>query len=135
MYKNILVPLAPDHGAGFEASLGIARALLEPGGKITALSVIEAIPSYVAPYLPEDHGETAREAIHADMMADLAGAEDVTLEVVSGHPARAILDTAADQEIDCIVIASHRPGVMDYFIGSTAAHVVRHARCSVHVLR
>ncbi|WP_170501927.1 universal stress protein, partial [Ruegeria atlantica] len=37
--------------------------------------------------------------------------------------------------IDCIVLASHKPGMKDFFLGSTAALVVRHARCSVHVLR
>jgi nucleotide-binding universal stress UspA family protein len=33
------------------------------------------------------------------------------------------------------VIASHRPGMADLLIGSTAAQVVRHAPCAVHVLR
>ena len=36
---------------------------------------------------------------------------------------------------DLLIIASHRPGLQDYFLGSTAAHVVRHAACSVHVIR
>jgi universal stress protein F len=33
------------------------------------------------------------------------------------------------------VIASHRPGIQDYFLGSTASRVVRHANCTVHVMR
>ena len=32
-------------------------------------------------------------------------------------------------------IASHQPGLQDYFLGSTAAKVVRHATCSVLVMR
>ena len=33
------------------------------------------------------------------------------------------------------MIASHKPGFSDYFIGSTAARIVRHAQCSVLVTR
>ncbi|MBT8411941.1 MAG: universal stress protein, partial [Octadecabacter sp.] len=44
-------------------------------------------------------------------------------------------DFATDNSIDCIIMASHQPGLEDYFLGSTAARVVRHAKCSVHVIR
>jgi len=33
------------------------------------------------------------------------------------------------------MIASHKPGMSDYFIGSTAARVVRHAQVSVLIDR
>ena len=55
--------------------------------------------------------------------------------VIVGHSANGILDYAEKNEIDCIIVASHRPGYQDYFLGSTAARVVRHATCAVHVLR
>ena len=50
MYKNILVPVAFETGRDTMKSIEIAEALGEKGGKITALHVIEEIPSYVAPY-------------------------------------------------------------------------------------
>ena len=34
-----------------------------------------------------------------------------------------------------IMIASHKPGMSDYFIGSTASRVVRHSPVSVLVSR
>ena len=46
-----------------------------------------------------------------------------------------IIDFATSSGIDCIVIGSHRPGLSDYFLGSTASRVVRHAPCAVHVFR
>ena len=55
--------------------------------------------------------------------------------VVHGHAGGSIVDYATKHGCDCIVIASHRPGVEDYLLGSTAARVVRHAACSVHVMR
>ncbi len=65
-------------------------------------------------------------------MAGEIGAEH---EVRIGHTSTTILDYAADLGADLIVLASHRPGIEDYFLGSTAARVVRHATCSVLVSR
>ncbi len=36
---------------------------------------------------------------------------------------------------DLIVICSRRPRVSTYLMGSNAANIVRHAKCSVHVVR
>jgi universal stress protein F len=135
MYQNILVPLAPDHGAVASQSMQAARALLSPGGKITVMTVIEAIPSYVAQYLPQDQQDRNRAEIEAQLAAEFAGQPDVAIAVKVGHAAQAILDMTDEGKHDCVVIASHRPGLQDYFLGSTAARVVRHAQCGVHVLR
>jgi len=42
---------------------------------------------------------------------------------------------ATEAGTGCIVIGSHKPGLRDYLLGSTAAKVVRHAACAVHVKR
>lgn len=135
MYANVLVPLAPDHGAVASDSMKAARALLSEGGKITVLTVIEAIPSYVAQYLPQDQQDRNRAETESLLAAEFAGQDDVSVKVVIGHAAQSILDVAEDAKHDCVIIASHRPGLQDYFLGSTAARVVRHAQCGVHVLR
>jgi nucleotide-binding universal stress UspA family protein len=36
---------------------------------------------------------------------------------------------------DLIVVGSHRPTMATYLLGSNAATIVRHARCSVLVVR
>ncbi len=135
MYKHILLPLAPDHGAVGESALAVARTLLSAGGRITVLTVLEAIPSYVAQYLPRDQEEANRREMAAALAAEFAGQADVVTKVASGQAAELILREAAEGAHDCIIIASHRPGMQDYFLGSTAARVVRHAPVSVHVLR
>ena len=135
MYSNILVPVAPDHGAVISRSMEAARALLTAGGKITVLTVIEAIPSYVAQYLPQDQQDRNRAEMEASLTAEFAGQADVAVMVKVGHAAQSILDATEDGQHDCVIIASHRPGLQDYFLGSTAARVVRHAQCGVHVLR
>ena len=46
-----------------------------------------------------------------------------------------ILDVADDLAVDQIVIGAHRPQLADYLIGPNTARVVRHAKCSVNVVR
>jgi len=135
MYRNILVPIALDHERDTAAAMQIAHRLAAEGASITALKVVEEVPAYVASYLPEGHGEALLEEIRTELKAELGGVKDVTPVVVTGHAGQRIVDYAAEHDVDCIVIASHRPGLQDYLIGSTAARVVRHARCAVHVIR
>ncbi len=135
MYMNILVPVAADHDKHTGKALNVARALAGEGAKITVLTVVEQIPGYIASQLPEGHAEKMKAELKTGLHEDLAGAEDVSIEVIDGHSARSILDYAAGHHVDCIVMASHRPDFSDYLLGSTAARVVRHARCAVHVMR
>ena len=135
MYKNILVPVALDHERDVAAALDIAKTLAAEGATITALTVVEAVPSYVLAEIPEDAISRNTNGA-AEALKDLIGAHDgVKTVAVSGHSARTILDYAEGHGVDCIVIASHRPGLQDYFLGSTAGRVVRHAPCAVHVVR
>ncbi|MCI2399209.1 universal stress protein [Aliiroseovarius subalbicans] len=135
MYKNILVPIALDHERSGKKALSIAQVLADEGAKITALHVMEEIPSYVAQYLPEGQLEANTKELEARLKGELAGNPGVEVQVVEGHAGHTIVDFAAHNDVDCIVVASHRPGLQDYFLGSTAARVVRHAPCAVHVSR
>jgi universal stress protein F len=135
MYSNILVPVALDHGRNTAQAMKIAKALASEGAKITALHVMEEIPSYVAQYLPEGQTEHNLKELEDHLKKEFGGLEGVKHKVISGHAGHSIVEYAADHEIDCIVIASHRPGLQDFFLGSTAARVVRHAPCAVHVSR
>ena len=135
MYKNILVPIALDHDRDTSEALGIAKALSAKGAKITALHVMEEVPAYVAQYLPEGQLEDNVKELAARMKEALAGEANIKIKVVSGHAGHAIVDFAKHNGVDCIVVASHRPGLTDFFLGSTAARVVRHAPCAVHVSR
>ena len=56
-------------------------------------------------------------------------------EVRFGSIGHEILATARERKTDLIVMASHRPEVLDYLIGPNAAYVAQHAACSVLVLR
>ncbi|WP_027834095.1 universal stress protein [Maritalea myrionectae] len=135
MYKNILIAVALEHDRDISGSIEIAQRLLADGGKITALHVMEPISGYVEPYLPEGHRTKRQSETETALAAALEGAKDIAPAIVEGHAGRAIVEYADDHGIDCIVIASHRPEFQDYFLGSTASRVVRHAAAAVHVIR
>ena len=118
MYKNILIPIALDHEHDTAYAIDIARKLLDEGGN-----------------LPENYKENQLSVVTKELQTVLEGVSDVTAAVVTGHAGRTITDYAEQHECDCIIVASHRPGMIDHFMGSTAAWVVRHARCAVHVTK
>ncbi|MBE0414209.1 universal stress protein [Yoonia sp.] len=134
MYKHILVPMALDHGIGASA-LEIARRLLADGGKITALHIHEAPQGSVSAYLDDSMVQDAFNRSKERLETRMADQPDVSPVIISGHSGRSIIDYATSHDIDCIVLGSHKPGLRDYLLGSTAARVVRHAPCAVHVLR
>ena len=134
MYKTILVPIDLSHPELGKKTMAIARKIGGNRSRIVLLSVLEPIPGYVAAELPDGligrNLENARAELRS--LAEEAGVES---DVRSGHPPVTILETAKEIGADLIVIASHRPGLQDYFLGSTAARVVRHSSCAVFVDR
>jgi len=135
MYTNILVPIALDLERDNEASLNVARVLANSDAKITLLHVMERIPGYAVTYLPPDYIQESRAEIERQLSNLVEGISGADVELIEGHSGRSILDWAERNHPDLIVIASHRPGMQDLLLGSTAAQVVRNARCAVHVLR
>jgi universal stress protein F len=134
MYETILVPVDLSHPEQGSKALEIARQMGGGQARIVALYVEGDIPNFIANKVPvgvrEEHIATAR--VELSSRADEVGAE---AEVRSGHPSTVILEYAKEIGADLIIIASHRPGLQDYLLGSTAARVVRHAECTVLVER
>ncbi len=135
MYKNILVPVSFEADRNAEGAMEIAKALRAAGGTITCLHVMEQLPKYSTEYLPESYQEEAKAGVVEGLQSLTQGVENASTIVIDGHASRTILGHADSNEVDLIIVASHSPGLQDYLLGSTAAKVVRHAKCAVHVLR
>ena len=130
MYNHILVPMALDHGYGPQA-MELAQKLRNDGGQITALHVYEKPQGMVTAYVDAgvvDQGFAAASEKLAARVADQSNTQAQTIM-------RTFIDFAAEMWVDCIIMGSHKPGLIDFLLGSTAARVVRHAPCAVHVLR
>ena len=134
MYNTILIALALDQGHAPRA-FEVARKLRSEGGKLVAVHVIEKVPNfanyYIAPGNEEKIKASATEAIF-ERIGPQADAEAV---VLSGHPGRTVTEYAEKIGADCIIAGSHKPNLTDFFLGSTAARIMRYAKCSVHILR
>ncbi len=136
MFKTIVVPVALSEVEKAQPMLYAARQLGGDDARIILMSVVEDIPTYVAAELPGGFVDRARQNAQSALskIADEAGVQ-AEIVVRSGQASAGILGTAKEKNADAIVIASHQPGFSDYLLGSTAHRVVRHAKCSVLVLR
>ena len=135
MYNTILIPVAFEDDRDVTGAIDVAKRLAAPGASITFLHVIEQVPVYAAEYVPAasllQTKTQAQERLTA-LAADVPGGR---MAVIDGPTGRSITGWAEENGADCIVIASHRPVFSDILLGSTAAWVVRHAQCAVHVIR
>ena len=138
MYKNVLVPVDLVHKEQAGAMIETARAAAAEDAKLTLLYVMPEIPAVLGLQLPAGSGERAKADAEQQLneLAQSSGAAGSAKIVTGvGRPHHRILELADDENIDLIVMASHQPGLTDYLLGSVAASVVRHAKCSVHVMR
>ncbi|SCB60917.1 Nucleotide-binding universal stress protein, UspA family [Rhizobium aethiopicum] len=136
MYRKIIVAIALSGLNRGENILRKAASLLDAGGEIVALNVVEDVPTYVAIELPanmlDDAIRDGRDKLEALVAATGVAA---TIDIRNGPPAKAIIAAAESHAADLIILASHIPDFSNYFIGATADRVVRHAKCSVLVER
>lgn len=135
MYKHLLVTVAYEEGQDADQSLRVARQLAAPGAQVTLIHVMEPAPVFALNYMPEGWREQLRVAIEADLAQLATGLDNVSIIVAEGDAAHEVLEFARAQQVDCIVIASHRPGTQSLLLGSTASKVVARAQCAVHVAR
>ncbi|CCM74838.1 universal stress protein [Rhizobium mesoamericanum] len=136
MYKKIIVPIeigALDRG---EKAFRKASTLLDTGGEIVLLNVVEEVPTYVAIDLPAELLQNAANDAEEKLgrLIRTCGIPAM-IEIGHGRPAHSILAAAEAHGADLVIIASHTPDFSNYFIGATADRVVRHAKCSVLVDR
>jgi nucleotide-binding universal stress UspA family protein len=141
MFQNVLVPLDLSDKHSWRKALPAAVALCEAFG--AKLHVITVVPDFGLPmvgqYFPEGYEEKLRQQA-ARQLKDLV-AEQVpdavpTQRIIAeGKIYREILKAAQTVPADLIGMGSHHPELKDYLLGPNAAKVMRHADCSVMVVR
>ena len=135
MYNKILVPVIFDEGHDTRASYLVARKLAKEGTEFFVLHVLARVPNYVTAEIPTEVLDKSRAEAEKSLRQSAKAVDGAKPYLVQGDAGRSIVDFADKHEIDCIVMASHQLGLTDIFLGSTASRVVRHAKCSVHVIR
>ena len=134
MYNTILIALALDQGHAPRA-FELARKIRSDGGRIVAVHVIEKVPNFANLYIAPDKEKTVEKAAMQAIVDRIGEPKDAEAVVLSGHPGRTVTEYAEQIGADCIIAGSHKPNLTDFFLGSTAARIMRYAKCSVHILR
>jgi nucleotide-binding universal stress UspA family protein len=140
MYKRIV--LAVDLAEPTLSPKGLAQAveLAKTGGsELRLVNVQPVIPATFMEYVPVDfdaeQAKLATEALDAILTAVDLPPERKTAATRAGGIYHELLQEASEWDADLIVVGSHRPVMSDYLLGSNAKTIVRHAQCSVLVVR
>jgi universal stress protein F len=142
MYKRIMVPmdLQEDDRARRMALSRAVELCRCYDAKLFALTVVPDMGMpIVAHYFPSDAGDRivaeAENLLHEMVGAYIPEDIDVRHLVAQGSVYRRILRMAEKTDVDLIIMPAHRMKLKDYLLGTNTARVVRHATCSVLVVR
>ncbi|MFN3688876.1 universal stress protein [Salinarimonas sp.] len=140
MYKTILVPVDLAEPKASEEALARAAALADVGdGTVRLVYVRPLTPvtymEYVPPNFEADQQRETEEGLAAIAASVPLPSERVSAVVRLGSVYHEVLDEAENCGADLVVVGSHRPTMATYLLGSNATTIVRHARCSVLVVR
>ncbi|MFT6350687.1 universal stress protein [Neptuniibacter pectenicola] len=140
MYQNILIPLDLSHKSQAVELANVAIALT--AGQPATVHLLYVDQSFVHraayPNFEQSNLALHKEEALSEMSQLLVDVPDNV--VVKTHCRRGtahdqILEVALELKNDAIVMMAKKPGISSYFIGSNAERVVRHAACSVFVVR
>lgn len=141
MYNNILLTVDLNEDSSWVKALPTSIEFAKAFG--STLYIAAVMPDFgmamVGSFFPADFQGKAMADVEEKMKAFCSEKvpDDIKVEHVVryGNIYEEILDVAGSIQADLIVIGSHRPELKDYLLGPNAARVVRHANCSVLVVR
>ncbi|QFU16154.1 universal stress protein [Microvirga thermotolerans] len=140
MFKTILVPVDLAEVEAARPAIDRAVELAQASdGTIRLIYVRSVVPvtymEFVPPTFDEEQQSDAERKL-ADVAATVNLPSDRVSAVVRlGSTYGEVLSEAEKTGTDLIVVGSHRPSMATYLLGSNASTIVRHARCSVLVVR
>lgn len=141
MFTSIVVPVDLSEIEISQAALQRAVALASVTNASLHLVYVRSIlPITFMEYVPPSFDEEQQvdcEKRMADLVSKLplVDKSKLTTSVRMGSIYNEILAEAEQRKADLIVIGSHRPAMATYLLGSNATTIVRHAPCSVLVVR
>lgn len=140
-FHKIIV--ATDFSPGSERALATAAGLAASDGAELVVAHVLEVPSVFGGELPapvevveELEEDAVRGLDQAVRDASATGAARVSSQLLHGEPEGVLLRLAEPPDVDLVVVGTHgRTGLSRVLLGSIAEKVVRHAPCSVLVVR
>ena len=121
------------------AAKAVAREYQPQEAEVKLLHVVDIplpIPTSDAAGYREESLKHGEELLQRTAQELISAGYKVSKSLEEGDPRSKIIDNAAHWGADLIVVGSHgRKGLERFLMGSVAEFVVRHARCSVEVVR
>ncbi len=140
MFKTILVPV--DLGEVEAAAPAIEKAVAlarSTDGTVRLVYVRSVLPVTYMDFVPPAFDEAQQDDAEKKLAELAAGvglpSDRVSAVVRLGTVYNEVLNEAEKTGADLIVVGSHRPSMATYLLGSNASTIVRHATCSVLVVR
>ena len=140
MFKKILVPVDLAEPELTAVALDEAVALAKNShADLRLVNVQSLVPVAFIDYVPPNFDVQLRETSQQELEETAKKLDypqnQVSFVVRFGAVYPEVLAEATQWGADLIVLCSHRPTMATYLIGSNAKTIVRHAKCSVLVLR
>jgi nucleotide-binding universal stress UspA family protein len=136
MFSRILVAVDSSEPSQRAVEVGgqLARAA---GARVKLLHVIHPLPAFVGASQPDEpHPARGARELLGRLMKRLP--QDVAAErdVLDGIPSQRIVEAAREWVADLVIVGDHNRHILSRFVlGSVSDAVVRHAPCSVLVVR
>jgi nucleotide-binding universal stress UspA family protein len=140
MFKSIVVPVDL-------AEVDVAKPAIDKAvefaktwdGKVRLIYVRSILPITYMEFVPPDF-DAQQQALFEGKLAEVAAGVELPSGRVSsvvrlGSIYNEVLDEVTKTGADLVIIGSHRPAMASYLLGSNASTIVRHATCSVLVVR
>lgn len=138
---RILVPVDGSKGAN-DASAFAAGLAVDAGASLTLLYVLDSAASAIGlASLSQEEITVAKKSVSENAFAAALQAmggkkPPVQKEVRLGHPAQDIIDFAAEEKTDLIIMGSRGLSPMEgLLLGSVSTKVLQHAPCAVTIVR
>lgn len=140
MFNRILIPIDISEPELTRPALAQAAELAKlSGAKVRLVYVRPFLIDAALEHLPRnffahEEKQALRELESLAQTMDLPPGQVSTASPI-GNVYDHVVAAGTEFNADLIVVGSHRPAMSTYLIGSNAARIVRHARCSVLVVR
>lgn len=147
MSRCFLCPIDLTHRSSYISALPVAAREAQLHG--TELCVMTVVPDHTSGMdwryalregggsgpSPKDLIQQAKARIQQVVDEYVPDELPTKLLVRHGTIYKEILEAAEELDVGLIIVAAYRPSLRDFLLGTNAARVVRHAKCSVTVVR
>lgn len=139
MFRNILIPIDPDHADLFDKQVALAQRVLAENGAISTVYVnqnyIHHAMAATSPERPTEIEEAVLARIRELFLAEVPDAQRGQVYCRRGVVHDEILQQAKKMQADLIILAACKKPLERYFLGSNSRKVMMEAKCSVFVQR